>query len=74
MKGSNRMVPFLDLWTEVLTMLVSWARQTWGRSRDETRKKRLRDWDARRERCVYADMMGCGRGRSLARVRTGDAL
>lgn len=28
MKGSNRMVPFLDLWTDLLTILVSMARQT----------------------------------------------
>lgn len=46
MKGSNRMVPFLDLWTDVLTMLVSWARQTGGRKSGRSKEEEV-TWDGR---------------------------
>ena len=38
MKGSNRMVPFLDLRTDLLTMLVLWVAVTETVS-GETRKR-----------------------------------
>ena len=68
------MVPFLDLWTDVLTMLVSWARQTgWrksGRNKKEEARKdgradgtlRLRGHggDGRRQEAVAGEESGQG--------------
>ena len=74
MKGSNRMVPFLDLRTDLLTMLVlKVARLT----RDKSGRDKKTSWQREREDAEDLgghDGRGAGGNKGLRREQSGASL